>query len=74
MVQVGGVTYILELIPGPVNNTLLSICSSCPSETQYSTHPPIATSYINQPIPPLHPKNPKPLPAPDPKNKSGGGK
>jgi hypothetical protein len=68
------VTYTPELIPGPVNNTLLPIFSSCPSETLYSTYPPITTSYKDQPIPPLHPKNPEPLPALDLKNKSGGGK
>ena len=68
------VTYTLELIPGPVNNTLHPDFSSCPSETLYTTHPPITTSYKNQPIPALHPKNPGPLPTPDPKNKSGGGK
>ena len=67
-------TYTPELIPGPVNNTLLPDFSSCPSETLYSTHPPITTSYKNHPIPPLHPQNPGPLPAPDLNNKSGGGK
>ncbi len=44
------VTYTPELIPGPVNNTLLPIFSSCPSETLYFTYPPITTSYKNQPI------------------------
>ena len=68
------VTDIQELIPGPENNTLLPIFSSCPFETLYSTHPPIATSNKNQPIPPLHPKNSGPLPALDLKNKSDGGK
>jgi len=68
------VTNTPELIPGPISNTLLPIISSFPSETQYSTHPPITTSYKNQLIPPLHPKNPLPLPALDLKNKSGGGK
>ena len=69
------VTYTPELIPGPVNNTLHPDFSSCPSETLYSTHPPITTSYNNHPIPPLHPKKtPGTLPAPDSKNKSGGGK
>ncbi len=66
--------YTPELIPRPVNNTQLLIFSSCPSETQYSTHPPITTSNKNQPIPPHHPENPLPLPAPYLKNKSGGGK
>ena len=41
------VTYTPELIPLPVNNTLLPIFSSRPSETLYSTHPPITTSYKN---------------------------
>jgi len=68
------VTYTPELIPWHVNNTLHPDFSSSPSETLYSTHPPITTSYKNQPIPPLHPKNLKPLPALDLKNKSGGGK
>jgi len=44
------VTYTPELIPGPVNNTLLPIFSSCPSEILYFTYPPITTSYKNQPI------------------------
>jgi hypothetical protein len=68
------VTYTPDLSPRPVNNTLHSDFPSCPSETLYSTYPPITTSYKNHPIPPLHPKNPGPLPAPYPKNKSGGGK
>jgi hypothetical protein len=65
--------YTPKLLPRPVNNTLHPDFSSCPSETLYSTHPPITTSYINQPIPPFHQKNPCPLPALDIKNKSGGG-
>ena len=68
------VNYTPKLISGPVNNTLHLIFSSCPSETLYSTHPPIATSDKNQPSPPLHPKNPCSLPALYLKNKSGGGK
>ena len=54
--------FTIILIPGPVNNTLLPIFSSCPSDTSYSTHPPITTSYKYHPIPPHHQKTPYPCP------------
>jgi len=63
-------------IPWPVNNTLHPDFSSCPSETLYSTHPPITTSNKNQPNPTHHitSKTPYPCPPLDLKNKSGGGR
>jgi len=54
------VRYTAELIPGPVNNTLLSIFSSCPSEILYFTYLYITTSYKNQPI--FTPKSPQTTP------------
>ena len=45
------VTYTPDLSPRPVNNTLHPDFLSCPSGTLYSTHPPLTTSYKNQPIP-----------------------